>query len=242
MLSQDLELRKTVLERIAVAPGNWPSLLDRFSPNEAAIVSNQLIGKTKSESVSEAHHWLCDHPKNLDTAGLIKRIQQWPNMTPFQAGEVIHLLHLCAPSQILKEVATNVALYAAPGPKLPQHIYASLAEVAAEGLKTRLLETRETGKEEAQLDLAGPDAAGLQIMRTILLPDYPTNQQNTALTRFLLERSRFAPPEDRLTRREFAALAEQLAGKLLKDQKADVDLTKALAIICRWRAKHGKEQ
>jgi len=211
------------------------SLLNRFSPEEAATVSNRLIGRKQSGEVSEAHHWLCDHPENLDIACLAEQIQQWSAMTPYQAGDLMHLLHLCAPNQLLKEIAADAALYAAPGPTFARTSYKSLAVVAASGLTTRFRrqsEMAETKKEETPQDLSGPDAACLQIMRTLARRDYASEQGTQAVVRLLVERSRFPPPQDPIVRREFAAFAKKFPVKPGKNQEA----AKPLAVIQRWAA------
>lgn len=88
-LSQDHELRRRVLERIAIAPGRWPSQLNRFPTSEIALIANEFVGKIKSQGVSEAHHWLFKHPDFLDVTFLAKRLRGWGRMNPYQTAELM---------------------------------------------------------------------------------------------------------------------------------------------------------
>jgi hypothetical protein len=80
-LSQDRELRRRVLERVAISPEwTWkiPGIfeetkepLSRFPKDEVAVIGNTVIGTTdRSHSFSKACFWLVDNPKMLEVQTL----------------------------------------------------------------------------------------------------------------------------------------------------------------------------
>jgi hypothetical protein len=58
-LSQDKKLRRTVLDRIAVAPADRQlPALNQFPSDEVAPIANQLVTSVDSDETSEAYVWL----------------------------------------------------------------------------------------------------------------------------------------------------------------------------------------
>jgi len=114
-LEQDKELRRRVLERLAVSPASPVSkkrLLIRFPEQEVAPIANALVGTIQSKiSFSEAFFWLDDCPDFIETASLLERLQTWQNMTPFQVAEIVMILHGFSPDKMLKKMAEMPGLY-----------------------------------------------------------------------------------------------------------------------------------
>ena len=135
-LAQDVEFRRTVLQRISRAP--WCGALERFPRNEVAPIANSLVGKMEAKRIgSEAYNWLFDHPSLMDFPRLAERLRGWRRMNPFQVDELLHLLHSLAPEAVLLDVSADADLYAAPGPRSLKDVYATQAEAALQGLANR---------------------------------------------------------------------------------------------------------
>ncbi|MBD2235012.1 NACHT domain-containing protein [Phormidium tenue] len=138
-LAQDKDLRRRVLERVAVAPGAWEAQpLSRFPTEEVTPVANTLIGMIQSDiGISESLIWLSEHPNLLEVSTLVNRLQSWRNMTSIQIADLIYLIHRFAPDEILEDIAKNKALYSSLGPTFgrSEEVYFSQAEVALIGLE-----------------------------------------------------------------------------------------------------------
>lgn len=228
-LSQDRALRRRILERIAIAPaGRWPSSLERFPAEEVAPIAALFVGKGESEDVpSEAHHWLAEHPERLDTVSLAQRLREWRKMKPAQAADLIHLLHAYGQGSVLAELATDAAMYSAPGPRIGG---ANIqAEIALIGLSRQ--------KFEGSASTAGVDAALLQILRTLSDPKYIMRFVELYFYHFsaFLERRRTAPPpQDSATWPEFSSLARQLAERLAETRHDHPARESAIAALNAW--------
>ena len=149
-LAQDKDLRRRVLERVAIAPGSFRTeSLNRFSQEEVAPIANALIGCVISNMyLSEAYIFLSLNPTRVNINLLLERLQKWENMTPVQVSEIIYLLHTFAPDEILADVAKNMDLYTSIGPTLRDtQIYYSQAEIAFMGLSSRDFAKRRVAEE-----------------------------------------------------------------------------------------------
>jgi NACHT domain len=139
VLGDDARAAK-LLEQIAIGAasrGPQPALM-RFLPDEVAPIANRLIGKIQSNHISESHHWLLDHPERIQPEILAKRLRKWRSMSPFQATELIHLLHASGPNTLLVEMAANTDMYTATGPSFDSgEAYNSQTEIALIGLSRR---------------------------------------------------------------------------------------------------------
>lgn len=149
----------------------------------------------------------------MDIKSIAKRLRTWHTLSPFQAAELIHLVHAYAPDAMLAAIATDASMYRAPGPRFEQgEIYGSQAVIALLGLTIR-------PKLEALSISEGFDLAFLQILHTFLDSkeiDLRSRYYPLAgpLERLLTKRRKVAPPHDAATLSEFARLARQLAGRL----------------------------
>ena len=142
-LKQDSDLRKRVIERIAItsAPGNWNvKILERFTKEESVAIANNLIGSIKTNiRASNAHSYLRENPGLIDFDLLDKKLQSWKRLKPLQLGELIHLIHMFAPDILLLKISQNKLLYSAPGFKSPttDEEVSSQADSALIGLSER---------------------------------------------------------------------------------------------------------
>lgn len=130
---RDQPLRKRVIERIAIAPTMGPTL-GSFPDAEVADISNAAIGATGSElGVSGAFRWFQEHPRALNARALARLVQHWERMSPFQATEIMFLLHGFAPPRVLAGLPAQ--WYWAPGPQFRGgESYLCLGEIAALGI------------------------------------------------------------------------------------------------------------
>jgi hypothetical protein len=211
-LAQDQELRRRVLERVAVAPGSWGAQpLNRFPAEEVAPIANTLIGMIQSEiATSESLIWLSEHPNLLEVPPLAKRLQAWKDMTPIQIGDLIYLVHRFAPDEILIEIAENKALYSSAGPIFGKGnaAYLSQAEVALIGLQQSNLR---------RAKLEGFKVCLRQIIRAFLDADnlswYCLHCIHNFLKEKIFEMSTSSWSLDE--KQEFAFLARKLAAQVM---------------------------
>jgi energy-coupling factor transporter ATP-binding protein EcfA2 len=161
-LSQDLNLRRRVLERIAIAPYSRLNVFERFPMEEVAPIANSSVGRIKSSiRVSEAFYWLRRHSELLDMRALSERFREWYKMNPYEMAELIYLLHRFGPDNVLEELASDVARYSEPGPDFGySEKYSSQGEIAFLGL---------LDNKDSSLGRIGFDAALLQFLRTIVI-------------------------------------------------------------------------
>ena len=160
------DLRKRVIERIAVAPYTLDSQLDRFEAAEIEQTVNNSIGTIRSNlSTSQCIGFFDANGSLLNIPRLTERLKSFREMNPVQLSELVYLLHRYGPDSLLLTVAGHVELYAAPGPKFDEgggH-FGVQAEIALLGLRRR-------GRNEAS---NGVDAVALQCLsamsdRTVL--------------------------------------------------------------------------
>lgn len=138
-LVRDPVLRRKVLERVAVAPSDPPSPLERFKQEEVAPVANSMVGRIESRrTLSSAYGWLRANPHELDSGLLAKRLRRWRGMNPLPLAELVHLLHAFAPERVLAQITTNPALYESRGPEFTPATYKSQAAIALIGLELRV--------------------------------------------------------------------------------------------------------
>ncbi|WP_445633311.1 hypothetical protein NSTC745_04960 [Nostoc sp. DSM 114161] len=140
-LVQDKDLRQRVLERVAIAPVAIfaTESLNRFPLKEVVPIANALVGYIRSNiRLSESHRFLSRNSNTLDVNLLLKRLQAWQKMTPFQITEIIHLFHKSAPDELLVEIAKIKDLYTLVGPNFEDNeVYYSQAEIVLLGLSSR---------------------------------------------------------------------------------------------------------
>jgi NACHT domain len=140
-LSEDSQLRRQVLDRVAITPGSFQLIsLNRFKTEEVISIVNTLVGTTESHiSVSQSYRWLVKNHDFLEAASLATRLLEGQKLNPNQRSEIIYLLHAFAPSEILIQIAKIPNLYTSIGPSFEDNheIYRSQAEVALIGLLRR---------------------------------------------------------------------------------------------------------
>lgn len=236
-LSQDRAFRWRVLKRVLIAPADHSVRLeaDRFPPDEVAPIANQCLGRIESDlSVSAAHNWLCMHLDWLDVTTLTARLEAWREMSTFQLAEIIHVLHLRCPDEVLSELAAAPDIYEAPGPGFSSHsraAYGSQAEIALIGLENRQMEVSE--------GLAGFETALLRILCTLV--DKKNISQFTffsidGLIKTLLKMKWL--PQDVAARLELVSLTRRLVQLVPKKGKIGPMLTprKVTALLNSWVA------
>ena len=140
-ITQDHDLRVKVLRRIAVAPVQFflPGALARFPPDEVAPIANGSLGKIESQGmISESHHWLFSNPDHFDEGTVMERLSNWPEMTPLQVTEPLHLLCRFGSDEALAGIANDADLYAAPGSRFSTgENYSVQGEIVLIGLSQR---------------------------------------------------------------------------------------------------------
>ncbi|HWS85657.1 MAG TPA: NACHT domain-containing protein [Pyrinomonadaceae bacterium] len=138
---QDQDLRRRIIERIAITPSmEWT--LDRFPENEVTPIANLAIGTVIGPHLlSGAYFWLRTHPNNFDEAVVVGKLRARRSMNPRQLSETIRLLHILGSNDLLVRLAANAALYEGPGSTLISGEYHSPAGAALIGLNYRRLST-----------------------------------------------------------------------------------------------------
>jgi len=139
-LAQDKDLRRRVLERVAIAPCSLRRrALNRFPQEEVAPIANAGIACIPNNiHLSEAHSFLV-YSDSVNINLLLEKLQSWRSMTPLQISEIIHLLHKFAPDEILADIVSMTDLYNSVGPNFKDNneVYFSQAEIALIGLLSR---------------------------------------------------------------------------------------------------------
>lgn len=142
-VTQDDNLRKQVLERIAIAPTasfSGDSNLSRFRDEEVTPVTNSFIGGEAGEFLSESFTWLDQHPERIDEQRLENRLHEWQKLNAFQLWELIYLVHVWGSDKLLGVIADHSAIYRAAFPLFSVDFipFRSQAEIALIGLARRL--------------------------------------------------------------------------------------------------------
>jgi hypothetical protein len=211
-LAQDKNLRRRVLERVAIAPASpfGTESLNRFPQKEVAPIVNALVGCIRSNiTLSEAYMFLSLNPTIVNTNLLLEKLQAWMSMTPFQITEIIYLLHKYAPDEILAEIANITDLYSSVGPTFKNDgpVYYSQAEIALIGLSSR---------DFSEIQVVEGLKAVFRIVRSVLLNTkslswFTLHSVQRLMERELTEVLTLQNPE---TKQEFASLARKLATHL----------------------------
>jgi hypothetical protein len=219
-LSEDAELRRCVLERIAAAPGDFPPSLGRFPAEEVAPVANKAVGRVAGDyrAVTEAHHWLLRNPSHLDEAALSERLRKWQSMNPFEMAELFHLAHSFGSDRLLFELSQHSEMYGAPGPNFIGEPYGSQAEVALAGFHARVHPRNLT---------SGAALALCQTLRVLTAEGERSDRSRVErrIRSFLGLRGARLVPEDGGIRLELAALVRNLAGHIADIESQSKDQT-----------------
>jgi hypothetical protein len=211
-LAQDRDLRRRVLERVAIAPRSWDAqALNRFPKEEVAPIAHALVGTIQSSfTTSESHRWLTAHPELVEATSVWKRLQAWQSMTPMQLSELVHLLHKFAPDEMLTEIVKFPSLYTSIGPifednNISDSAYQTQGEIAFIGLLTR-------NTSEVSIQRGGFETALCMSMQ-ILLNSQQINWATLHRIDNFLETltAKILTAWDINTKQEFALLARQLA-------------------------------
>ncbi len=240
-LAGDQDLRKSVLERIAVAPRAYPLQLVRFPEQEIAPIANRCLGRIESRDLSEAHWWLAGHPESLDAATAAQWLVAPTQISPIHMTEFVYVLHACAEAPILSNLATAANIYTAPGPVFSSgEKYSSQAEIALFALEARLRRAgrRREGSRDAlaEEELATIDMAALRIFGILVDPKRDTHFRPLVrpLVSFLTKRSKSQLPQDPRTRSDLAELARRLATRLSAEQPNDPRSANAVEELTSW--------
>ena len=132
-LKQDAELRKRVIERIAIAPcSTIKQILERFHQNEVVNIANRSLGKIKSKiSLSYAHKYLKENYEGIDFYLITKKLKNWRNLNPSQLSELVHLFHRYADNAMILEENLSSEMYMSSAPNFQSmDEYNTQAEIA----------------------------------------------------------------------------------------------------------------
>ncbi len=227
-IGNDVELRQRVLSRIARAPGRHPPpLLRRFPDEVVRPIAYDCLGTIESAHISEAYRWLWTEGDRIDSQALVRRLQNWPAMTPVQISEILYLVHFRGDDVGLREVAQWGDLYISPGPDFDWARYGIQGEVALNGLSDRQKKY-------------GPGAldAGLRALRTLSETETYSHQFVFVLWNFL----KSTTPAARVagSQLEFAAAARALATHLSTVQLSrqtsppDAKVDDPIELLIKW--------
>ncbi|HWT00424.1 MAG TPA: NACHT domain-containing protein [Pyrinomonadaceae bacterium] len=234
-LSQDIQLRKKLLGRIAVAPA-YGTALRRFPAEEVAPVANSFVGKIISnERMSESHDWLFKNHEYINWPQLTKHLRGWRKLTPVQACELIYLTHRHGEDNILAEIATELDMYEAPGPRFGDDVfYETQAEIALLGLSIHL---NAGGQQEH--NSIGAENALLQILRVISRQEKLDDFCLYELISIFGRGGVLQYPKNVKTWREFISLTQQISARFEKGKEFDLSSTNTeVSIVLRnWAAR-----
>ncbi|MEJ6481439.1 NACHT domain-containing protein [Nostoc punctiforme UO1] len=209
-LAQDQDLRRRVLERVAIAPGSKVTeSLNRFPLEEVTPIANTLVSCIRSNiHLSEAYRFLVLNPTRVNINLLLEKLQKWESMTPVQVSEIIYLLHTFAPDEILADIAKKTNLYTSIGPTFRDtQIYYSQAEIAFMGLSSRDFAKRQI--------VEGFEAVFHIVMSVFCNSESFSNPVLRSVERFFQgELTEVPTPKNLETKQEFALLARKLAAHL----------------------------
>ena len=121
-LSRGSELRKRVIERIALSPHTSPAnQLERFEEAEIKETVNSSIARIRGDlATSEAYKLLLRKPDLVDIPILAKRLKGFRDMTPVQLAESVHLLHYYGSNSVLLTMASHRIVFS-PGPRIQRN-------------------------------------------------------------------------------------------------------------------------
>ncbi len=238
-LADDQDLRKSVLERIAVAPGFHSSQLDRFPEQEIAPIVNRCLGRIESQDTSEAYSWLLEKPKCFVAAIAVEQLEASSGLNPFQMAELVHLVHKHAEASVLVKLVAEFDIYDQPGPAFPGGLkYSSQADIALLGLAHR---DQGRGGEVSrdwlpEDDLPAIDRVTLRIFGILTNPkrDSPAGRSVQSLRTFLARRSKSPLPHDARTRSDLAELARRLATRLRAEHPRERNSTEVVEALTSW--------
>ncbi|MEM8830303.1 MAG: NACHT domain-containing protein [Cyanobacteria bacterium P01_G01_bin.19] len=119
-LKQDVKLRKRVIERIAIAPfslKNWNvKVLEKFSKENLTKIVNHSIGRINSNiSISYAFNYLIKNKNIVKFELLENKIKLWMNLNSEQLDELVYIIHLTAPSDVLLRISKMNKIYESDG-------------------------------------------------------------------------------------------------------------------------------
>lgn len=223
-VQKNAELRKEVLERIALAPVSVGTL-SRLPKDEVAPIANRFVGRKQDDGwLSESFVWLRENKEWIDEKLLAKRLQRWRKMNPLQIAELNYLLHRFASDEVLAMIVSETEMYSAAGSELHEGRYEAQAEIAAIGLESRQIGRRVI------------DEAFLQILR--VLSKLATTSQGTtySIFRFLYNNATQFPNDSSIWP-EIASLVKQVA---IRSKESDgrhrfmIDDRSATEVVNSW--------
>lgn len=207
-LTQNKQLKRKIMERVAVAPIHDQLALGRFAPTEVAAIANSSIGRMEgNHSYSNSSSWLHSNPKFVDETILLKRIKNWKGMTPFQLTEVSELLHRYGSSAALAEIASYVEMYQSPALKFePSDQFVSQAERAFIHLLFNEFSSS-----------LGFEAVSFQIIHALSKQDFNVNRLiSLYILRLFLKHIPRIIPDNYANRNELSSLLRAWAKQLSK--------------------------
>jgi hypothetical protein len=229
-LSQDPQIRRSILEHIAILPTQTldrESVLNRFPQNEVAPIANESVGRTArgAKGFSESFFWLEGHPEFIDAANLFGRLRQWRTINPWQTFELVLLLHWHGPDAVLNEMASDADLYSAQAPlSIPSQAAAALI-----GLSLRKFDNAPSSD--------GVDRTLLQILRALSKIENfgtETSVPLIAVANLINKRTQAPPPRDFSSWSEFALLSGELAARLANMETPSIGREDAITALNSW--------
>jgi NACHT domain len=124
-ITDDPDLRDTLIRQLAVSTTRGPKIaLERFTNADVAPIANATIGYATNSTnkipvdywdFSHSYRWLRDHPEHADLGQLVKRLQEWRDLSPLGLSELVYLTHRIVPIHLLVCPLDFSQLYSLPG-------------------------------------------------------------------------------------------------------------------------------
>jgi hypothetical protein len=210
-ITQNLELRRKVIRRLAVLPG-FGSTLDQFPSAEAAKAANELLSDAEEWVTSGASTWLAAHRQDIDFELLCQRLANWSVLSSVALANLMYFAHKHGSDGALMLIAGIPGIYEAPAPSP----CVSQAEIALAGLIDGIWRER-------PFEYQGVNAVFLQILEALRHPrnvgiiNYFVGSSSQLLKASL---KASALPEDPQQWRELARLSRQAARSLSSSGRA----------------------
>ena len=112
---EDRDFRKSVIERVAVSPYQYQSMLKRFLFDEVKSIANQSLCENKyfkeHTDLCEAFYWLHRNHSEINLEMLIHLLEDWKNLHPYKLTELLSLVHFCGDDVIINQISNIKKIY-----------------------------------------------------------------------------------------------------------------------------------
>lgn len=235
-LTQDTEMERNVVTRIAVAPyrafiGVFPGeALDRFPHNLAAQIANSCLGMEESNTLSQAFSWLLSNKSFVDIKLILEKLNTYRALDTTQISELIYFIYWLGSDEDLMVVSSMEHLYGSAPLDLRDE--ASTSSIQDFGFPVSIAWIGTIGRAIQQgtvLGSPGADAAVLGLLGKVNeWLKVPGDDVSSMFFRFHMP-SNIGVPKDRNSWPHWSSLLRQIADRL--SQRSDV----AAEIVDGWR-------